>query len=262
MTVRSGLAAVATFALAAEFGKLMAAEARRRGAGHIRQLVILGDGAAWIWNLAANHFPEATQIVDLYHAREHLHDLASSWSSCSPATGRTGWANGSPSSTPATFPRSAPPPAPSPLTGRKAQELATARGYFEHNAHRMHYARFKKLGMFAGSGAVEAGFEAVIGQRLKLSSMKWSQARAADVMTLRCLQASDRWEQSGPSPARHQRPEPICQRSNNQTTKARQGYRPVTYIHVTPPVPRFSKNVGPPPYDVGRAELGRDRVAA
>jgi hypothetical protein len=186
---------LATFALAAEFGKLMAAEARRRGAGHIRQLVILGDGAAWIWNLAANHFPEATQIVDLYHAREHLHDLASSWSSCSPATGRTGWANGSPSSTPATFPRSAPPPAPSPLTGRKAQELATARGYFEHNAHRMHYARFKKLGMFAGSGAVEAGFEAVIGQRLKLSSMKWSQARAADVMTLRCLQASDRWEQ-------------------------------------------------------------------
>ena len=54
----------------------MAGEARRRGAGHIRQLVILGDGAAWIWNLASEHLPQATQIVDLFHAREHLHDLA------------------------------------------------------------------------------------------------------------------------------------------------------------------------------------------
>jgi transposase len=54
----------------------MACEARRRGAGHVRQLVILGDGAAWVWNLAAQHFPEATQIIDLYHAREHLHELA------------------------------------------------------------------------------------------------------------------------------------------------------------------------------------------
>ena len=67
---------LATFAPAAAFGTLMAAEARRRGAGHVRQLTILGDGAHWIWNLASQHFPEATQIVDLYHAREHLHDLA------------------------------------------------------------------------------------------------------------------------------------------------------------------------------------------
>jgi len=67
---------LATFDPAREFGVLMAAEAHRRGAGHIRQLVILGDGAVWIWNLADQHFPEATQIVDLYHAREHVHDLA------------------------------------------------------------------------------------------------------------------------------------------------------------------------------------------
>jgi transposase len=52
----------------------MAAEAYRRGAENARQLTILGDGAAWIWNLAAQHFPAATQIVDLFHAREHLHE--------------------------------------------------------------------------------------------------------------------------------------------------------------------------------------------
>jgi hypothetical protein len=66
---------LATFEPAARFGELMAAEARIRGARDVRQLTILGDGAHWIWNLAAEHFPEATQIVDLYHAREHLHEL-------------------------------------------------------------------------------------------------------------------------------------------------------------------------------------------
>ena len=72
-----------TFDPAADFGVLMAAEARRRGAGRIRQLVLPGDGAAWIWNLAARHFPEATQIADLFNAREHLDDLARLLESCS-----------------------------------------------------------------------------------------------------------------------------------------------------------------------------------
>ena len=67
---------LATFDPAARFGQLVDAEARRRGAEHIRQLVVLGDGAVWIWNLADQLFPAATQIVDLYHAREHVHDLA------------------------------------------------------------------------------------------------------------------------------------------------------------------------------------------
>ena len=69
---------IATFEPAAAFAGLVEAEGIRRGAGHVRQLTILGDGAAWIWNIATAKFPEATQIVDLFHAREHLHDLARS----------------------------------------------------------------------------------------------------------------------------------------------------------------------------------------
>jgi hypothetical protein len=69
---------VATFEPACVFAGLVEAEGIRRGAGHVRQLTILGDGAAWIWNIATTKFPEATQIVDLFHAREHLHDLARS----------------------------------------------------------------------------------------------------------------------------------------------------------------------------------------
>ena len=67
---------IATFEPASVFGDMVKAEGIRRGADHVRQLTILGDGAAWIWNIAASKFPEATQIVDLFHAREHLHDLA------------------------------------------------------------------------------------------------------------------------------------------------------------------------------------------
>jgi hypothetical protein len=92
-----------------------------------------------------------------------------------------------------------------PLAGRKASELGTTLGYFEHNAHRMHYAHFKKLGVFIGSGAVEAGRKAVVAQRLSLSGMRGSMPGAAGILTLRCLQASGRSEevltQPGQTPA-------------------------------------------------------------
>ena len=110
---------IATFEPAATFAGLVEAEGIRRGAGHVRQMTILGDGAAWIWNIATAKFPEATQIVDLFHAREHLHDLARSLDSCS-ATART---TGSPpawrTSTTATSTASAPPPAPTPSRIKK-----------------------------------------------------------------------------------------------------------------------------------------------
>lgn len=67
---------LATFADASAFAPLVKAEAIRRGAEHVRQLVVLGDGAAWIWNLATKILPAATQIVDIYHARQHVHDIA------------------------------------------------------------------------------------------------------------------------------------------------------------------------------------------
>ena len=186
---------LATFAPAAGFGILMAAEACRRGAGHIRQLVILGDGAAWIWNLASQHFPQATQIVDLFHAREHLHDLARLLEFMLGDHQQDWLENRLAELDNGDIPAICAAARAFPLAGSKARDLDTALGYFGHNAHRMHYARFKDLGMFVGSGAVEAGCKAVIGQRLKLSGMKWSQAGATGILTLRCLQASDRWEE-------------------------------------------------------------------
>ena len=184
-----------TFAPAAGFGVLMAAEARRRGAGRIRQLVFLGDGAAWIWNLAARHFPEATQIVDLFHAREHLHDLARLLEFML-GDAREQWLRARLDELDdGDIPAICAAARAFPLAGKKAADLDTALGYFEHNAHRMRYAHFKSLGMFVGSGAVEAGCKSIVAQRCKLSGMRWTVSGATGILTLRCLEASDRWEE-------------------------------------------------------------------
>ena len=86
-----------------------------------------------------------------------------------------------------------------PLEGIKKDQLDTALGYFENNAPRMRYRWFRSRGLFVGSGLVESGCKAVIGQRLKLSGMRWTVTGADAITTLRCQQASrpeDRiWQQ-------------------------------------------------------------------
>ena len=77
----------------------------------------------------------------------------------------------------------------------KAAERDKALAYFETNAPRMRYSHFRSHGLFVGSGVVEAGCKSVIGQRLKLSGMHWSQPGATGILTLRCQQASGRWEE-------------------------------------------------------------------
>ena len=67
---RKSTSVITTFEPAPVFADLVKAEGIRRGADHIRQFTIIGDGAAWIWGIATAKFPEATQIADLYHARQ------------------------------------------------------------------------------------------------------------------------------------------------------------------------------------------------
>jgi hypothetical protein len=191
---------VHTFDTSEQFTTLVHAEARRRGAEHIRQLVVLGDGALWIWKLATTTLPEATQIVDLYHAREHLHDLAKQ---LAPVLGddQPTWLadrladldrGDIETLVTATTELS--------LTGTDAEHIDTALDYFKKNAQRMRYKVFRELGMFIGSGTVEAGCKTLIGQRLKLSGMRWNIPGATGIITLRCHRASDRWDQIWPQP--------------------------------------------------------------
>ena len=77
-----------------------------------------------------------------------------------------------------------------PLEGVKKDEVDRELGYFLANAPRMRYRWFRSRGLFVGSGVVESGCKAVIGQRLKLSGMRWTVAGADAIATLRCQQAS------------------------------------------------------------------------
>jgi hypothetical protein len=186
---------LATFAPAPEFGMLMAAEARRRGADRVRQLTILGDGAPWIWNLGTRYFPAATQIVDLFHAREHVHDLANLAGRLL-AGHRDEWLAARLAELDAgDIPALLAAGQDLKFTGSLAGERDKALHYFTVNAHRMHYAWYRSLGLFVGSGVVEAGCKSVIGQRLKLSGMRWTEPGATGILTLRCQEASNRWDQ-------------------------------------------------------------------
>jgi hypothetical protein len=196
---------IATFDPASVFADLVKAEGTRRGADHVRQFTILGDGAAWIWNIAGAKFPGATQIVDLFHAREHLHDLArplefmlldrkDEWLAARIGDLDYGDIDGICRAARAY-----------PLQGIKKDELGTALGYFENNAPRMRYHWFRQCGLFTGSGVVEAACKTVIGQRLKLSGMHWTAAGADAITTLRCQQASRLEDRIWPAP-RNQAP--------------------------------------------------------
>jgi hypothetical protein len=191
---RASTSVIATFEPASAFAGLVRAEGIRRGADHVRQLTILGDGAAWIWGIASAKFPGATQIVDLFHAREHLHDLARSlefmlgdrkdeWLAARLEDLDYGDIDGICKAARAY-----------PLEGVKKDELDTALGYFENNAPRMRYHWFRQCGLFVGSGVVEASCKTVVGQRLKQSGMHWTVNGADAIIALRCREASSTWE--------------------------------------------------------------------
>ena len=178
------------------FGLRIYAEAVRRGVQRAALVSVLGDGAPWIWGIAAEHFPGAIEIVDLYHAREHLADLGKVlYGPASPEA--RAWAAarckqldaGEVEAMVMVLRRLRPREEPGAETVRKAID------YFQTNAERMRYARFRRQGLFVGSGVVEAACKTIIGQRLKQSGMRWTVRGANAIIALRCAHLSGRWEE-------------------------------------------------------------------
>ena len=183
---------VGAIATAETFGLRLYTEALRRGLDQAKRVIVLGDGAPWIWNIADEHFPGALQIVDLYHARQHVAELAkavvgSGWKSWAEARyreldqGKLEILLGAIRRLKSTQP------------DRQAAIEKTIH-YFQTNADRMRYARFRRQGLFVGSGVVEAGCKMIVGQRLKQSGMRWTVRGANAIIALRCLDLSNRWE--------------------------------------------------------------------
>jgi hypothetical protein len=180
---------------AQQFGRRLYTEAWERGWSRADKKVVLGDGSDWIWNIAEQHFPGALHIVDIWHAREHLWDLARRLFP-SDEKQRKRWAKkmldrldaGRIESLVAQL-QTEPTPQPD-----LQNTLRTEAEYFQRNRHRMRYPRFRELGLFIGSGVIEAGCKTVIGSRLKQSGMFWTVRGVNAIVALRCHRISNKFE--------------------------------------------------------------------
>jgi hypothetical protein len=142
------------------------------------------------------HFPGALQIVDLFHARQHLWDLArllypgddahqKQWILRHPTEKSRNWLAIcyicylcllETSSTELT------------------ETIRKAAAYFQPAAERMRYPEFRRQHLFVGSGVIEAGCKTVIGSRLKRSGIFWTLRGANAIIALRCCRLSGRFE--------------------------------------------------------------------
>lgn len=158
------------------------------------KLVVIGDGAKWIWNLANDNFPYATQIIDLYHAKEHVFDVLRTVISNATELQiqksrfyvmlEKGDIDGLVASF-SEFPLN---------TEEQSEKVRVESNYFMQNKKRMQYQDFRKQGLFVGSAVIEATCKNVIGKRLKQSGMMWSVTGANKIAALRCAVMSGFFE--------------------------------------------------------------------
>ena len=173
-----------------EFARRAVREATRRCFEKAPRRVVLGDGAEWIWNIAAEQFPDAIQIVDRFHANEHLSDAAKA------IYGPDGdlhnqWAHQRCTD----------------LKAGKIDDVLAALAvhsccepaqdcseYIRKNRNRMRYGEFHTAGLCTSTAVVESGCKRAIGLRLKPGGMFWTVPGADAIIALRCSHLSGRFE--------------------------------------------------------------------
>jgi hypothetical protein len=182
---------------AEDFGLRLYTEAWNRGWDRATIRVVMGDGSHWIWNIADQHFPGAIQIVDLYHAREHLWDIARKLYPADEVAQKR-WLlrklhwldHGKIEQLVAALRKLAD----AETNPEVVKALMNEAEYFDANRDRMRYPEFRKKGLFVGSGVIEAGCKTVIGSRLKRSGMFWTVRGANAIIALRCCCLSGKFE--------------------------------------------------------------------
>jgi hypothetical protein len=182
---------IGTFQPAERFGTLVYAEARRRGVDRAQRLVVLGDGAPWIWNLADEHFPGAIQIVDRFHAKQKLSEVAKSIYGPASDLGRE-WARERHNDLDAGHIEAV--LCALRVHSPKDDEARKCVDYIQRNRQRMRYAQFQAAGLCTSTGVVEAGCKVAIGTRCKRAGMHWTLAGADAIIALRCCKLSGRFE--------------------------------------------------------------------
>jgi hypothetical protein len=193
----------------AAFGQQLWLEAQRRGVEQAQQVVFIGDGAPWLWEMAHDLFPQALQILDWYHASSYLwtvaHEVhpkdalaAQRWAEqqlALLAQSQTDQVLGCLEPLATTLPAA-----------------RTALTYLTNNRSRIDYARYRQRGLQIGSGTIESACNHLITQRLKQAGMRWKLDNARTVGKLRARLKSGRWQETlslHPPPCRGYRRRPL-----------------------------------------------------
>jgi Uncharacterised protein family (UPF0236) len=166
-------------------------ETQRRRFTQAECTVALGDGAPWIWNLVAELFPGTIQIVDRFHAKQHLSELSKVL--YGPTSARAPqWAkrrheeldSGQFHLLLAALRRQV----------ARSEEARRCLRYFQSNRERMRYPEFHAQGLCTSTGVVEAGCKVAIGTRLKRAGMHWTVRGSNAIIALRCSKLSGRFQ--------------------------------------------------------------------
>ena len=193
---------IASQSQAIDFGQQLAALATQTGIYQdaatleTEEVVVLGDGAPWIWNLAAEHFPNATEVLDYMHAKSHLYEIAKQAFGEENTETVNAWVD---TTQPALY------------NGETAAVVARLRtlatenpavadaverevGYFQKHADRMQYRTLTENGYQIGSGVIESACKHVVAERCKQAGMRWTQPGIDAILFWRCLLKNDAWQ--------------------------------------------------------------------
>lgn len=176
-----------------ELGRRLHWEARRRGLGRAQWILVLGDGAAWIWNVAADRWADAEELLDFYHASEHLWELAHA---LYPEAEVQEWVesrlhelrHGQEEKFLAEIKRL------KPRRGQAGKTIREQKNYFAHQAGRMHYHKMAQRGWPIGSGAVESACSGKQ-NRFKRRGQFWTRAGVSHLEALIEARENNHWDE-------------------------------------------------------------------
>jgi hypothetical protein len=176
----------------AQIGQLLWATGCQRQAHLAQELIFLGDGAEWIWNLVQEHFPEAVQIVDWFHATEYIAPVATA--ALTADAQQLAWIrqvrsdlwDGDLDAVIAAFKDFTAHP-------RAAEAATKALTYFTNNRTRMDYPTYRAQGYQIGSGTIESGCKQIVSQRLKVAGAIWQLDHTIQTAKARAALLSGQW---------------------------------------------------------------------
>ena len=184
---------VAYFGSVNAFKKALFASAIKAGYGKVKRVVVLGDGAAWIWNLCKELFPDAVCILDLFHLKEKIFDYAKALFP-NDEKQYTKWAKQiswyiENDQVKTAFKEIKDHPLPT-----EQEKSINLYGYISNNIERINYLQYRSKGFYVGSGMIESGNKVVVQKRLKQAGQRWSKDGAQNMVTLRAKYESGDWQ--------------------------------------------------------------------